>query len=165
MGFIRPQIVLPGWCKDIDDWALRFILDHELEHVRAGDLRLIILTGIFPIFFPWHFPIWWQLARLRTAVEGDCDLRVLGRNPGQTGPYVDLLLDVGERSPRRRPLAAMLSEPYETLKRRIRIMTMPLPKKPWVGGGLLVGVGAVPDPARTGGRARDRRPPHWIRPD
>jgi len=143
VGFIRPQIVLPGWCKDIDDWALRFILDHELEHVRAGDLRLIILTGIFPIFFPWHFPIWWQLARLRTAVEGDCDLRVLGRNPGQTGPYVDLLLDVGERSSRRRPLAAMLSEPYETLKRRIRIMTMPLPKKPWVGGGLLAGVGVV----------------------
>jgi len=57
VGFIRPQIVLPGWCKDMDDWALRFILDHELEHVRAGDLRLIILTGIFPIFFPWHFPI------------------------------------------------------------------------------------------------------------
>jgi hypothetical protein len=67
----------------------------------------------------------------------------LGRNPGQVRPYVDLLLDVGERSARGRPLAAMLSEPYETLKRRIRIMTMPMPKKPWVRGGLLAGFGAM----------------------
>ena len=143
VGFIRPQIVLPAWCEDIDDWALRFVLDHELEHVRAGDLRLMILTGIFPIFFPWHLPIWWQLARLRTAVEADCDRRVLGRNPGQTRPYVDLLLEVGERASRHRPMAAMLSEPYETLKRRIRIMTMPLPNRPWLRGGFLVGVGVV----------------------
>jgi hypothetical protein len=67
VGIIRPQIVLPRWCRDVDDWALRFILDHELEHVRTGDLRLIILAGVFPILFPWHLPIWWQLARLRTA--------------------------------------------------------------------------------------------------
>ena len=40
-------------------------------------------------------------------------------------------------------MAAMLSEPYETLKRRIRIMTMPLPRKPWAKGGLLAGVGTV----------------------
>lgn len=143
VGFLRPQIVLPEWCRDMDDWALRFILDHELEHVRAGDLRLIIMAGVLPVLFPWHLPSWWQLARLRTAVEGDCDLRVMGRNPGQVRPYVDLLLDVGKRSTRGRPLAAMLSEPYQTLKRRIRIMTMPLPKKPWVRGGLLALAGVV----------------------
>lgn len=143
VGFLEPQIVLPNWCQDMDDWALRFILDHELEHVRAGDLRLIILSGVLPVLFPWNIPLWWQLARLRTAVEGDCDLRVMGRNPGQVRPYVDLLLDVGKRSTRGRPLAAMLSEPYETLKRRIRIMTMPMPKKPWVKGGLLAGFGAI----------------------
>jgi TonB family protein len=143
VGFLRPQIVLPGWCSEVDGWALRFILDHELEHIRTSDLRLMILVGALPVFFPWHLPVWWQLSRLRTAVEGDCDLRVLGRNPGQTRRYVDLLLDVGERSSRSRPLVAMLSEPYETLKRRIRIMTMPLPKRPWIRGGLLGGIGVV----------------------
>jgi TonB family protein len=35
----------------------------------------------------------------------------------------------------------MLSEPEETLERRIRIMTMPFPKKPWVRGVLLTIVG------------------------
>jgi TonB family protein len=143
VGFLRPQIVLPGWCREVDDWALRFILDHELEHIRTGDLRLMILAGAFPVFFPWHLPVWWQLSRLRAAVEGDCDLRVLGRNPGQTRRYVDLLLDVGERSSRSRAMVAMLSEPYETLKRRIGIMTMPLPKRTWIRGGLLGGGGVV----------------------
>lgn len=143
VGFIRPQIVLPTWCEELDRRALRFVLDHEVEHLRAGDLRLVILTGIFPVLFPWHLPVWWQLTRLRTAVESDCDQRVLGRNPGQTRPYVDLLLEVGERASRGRPLAAMLSEPYETLKRRIRIMTMPFPTRPWIRGGLLMGAGAT----------------------
>jgi TonB family protein len=143
VGFLRPQIVLPRWCQAIDERALRFILDHELEHVRAGDLRLMILAGLFPVFFPWNLPAWWQLARLRTALEADCDLRVLGKNPGQTRSYVDLLLRVGEQSTRMRPPAVMLSEPYETLKRRIKIMTMPLPKSPWIRGTLLAGAGAV----------------------
>ncbi len=142
VGFFRPRVVLPLWCTELDEWSLRFILDHEMEHVRAGDLRLLLLAGVWPIFFPWHLPLWWQLRRLRTAIEGDCDLRVLGRNPGRTRDYVDLLLAVGQRSGGRRPLAAMLSEPFATLKRRIRIMTMPTPRKPWIQGSLLVG-GAV----------------------
>ncbi len=156
---------MPGWCVELDERALRFILDHELEHVRSGDLGLLFLAGVLPILLPWHLPLWWQLARLRTAVEGDCDLRVLARNPGQAGSYLDLLLAVGERSSRRRPAAAMLSEPYHTLKRRIRIMTMPSPRKPWVRGGVLGGVGAVllgvaclvpgPSDAQTGPFSQD----------
>jgi len=143
VGFARPRIVLPLWCEDLDDRALRLILDHELEHVRAGDLRLIITTGLLPVLLPWHIPIWWQLARLRLAVEGDCDLRVLERNPGPTRPYLELLLDVGRRAPQCRPMATMLSEPHETLKRRIRIMTMPIPKNPWARGVTLTAVGAA----------------------
>lgn len=143
VGLISPQVVLPQWCRSIDEGALQLILDHELEHVRAGDLRLMAIVGILPILFPWHLPIWWQLARLRTAIEGDCDLRVLGRNPGSMRRYLELLIDVGEKSSGLRPLAVLLSEPYETLKRRIQIMTVPLPKKPWVRGSLLAGSGAI----------------------
>ncbi len=143
VGVLRPRIVLPGWCEEIDEAALALILDHELEHVRAGDLKLLLLAGIVPVLLPWHLPVWWQLARLRTAIEGDCDLRVLRRHPNRTRPYVDLLLEVGERASRGRPVAAMLSEPYQTLKRRIKIMTMPLPKRPLLGGGLLTGAGLV----------------------
>jgi len=111
VGFVRPQVVLPRWCRDIDERAARFILDHELEHVRAWDLRLMLVAGILPVFFPWHLPLWWQLSRLRTAVEGDCDLRVLRRHPGQMRPYVDLLLQVGELAPGRRPISIRSTQP------------------------------------------------------
>lgn len=83
------------------------------------------------------------MARLRAAVEGDCDLRVLRRHPGQTRSYIELLLEVGKRRSLPGPLAAMLSEPYETLERRIRIMTMPSPKRRWIRGGVLAGISAV----------------------
>ncbi len=141
VGFLRPQIVLPSWCKELEDHTLRLILEHEVEHLRADDLRLILTAGVLPILLPWHLPIWWQFKRLRLAVEGDCDLRVLRRYPDRTKPYLELLLQIGKRAQRAQPLAAMLSEPEESLERRIRIMTMPFPKKPWVRGVLLTAAG------------------------
>jgi hypothetical protein len=143
VGFLRPQIVLPRWCREMEAQALRLVLDHELEHVRAGDLRLILSAGVLPILFPWNLPIWWQLSRLRLAAEGDCDLRVLRKHGFRARPYMNLLLDVGKRAAENQPLSAMLSEPAENLERRFRIMTMSFPKKPWTRGGLLAGVATV----------------------
>jgi TonB family protein len=143
VGFVRPAVVLPEWCRGLDDESLRLILDHEMEHLRAGDLRLILMARILPILVPWNLPLWWQLSRLRLAVEGDCDLRVLGRHPGRARPYLELLLDVGRGVTRPGALAAMLSEPKETLERRIHIMTMPFPKNPWIRALMLGSVGAV----------------------
>ena len=143
MGILRPQVVLPDWCRRMEPGALGLILDHELEHVRTKDLRLLISAAALPILVPWCLPLWWQLARLRLAVEGDCDLRVIAKNPDRIRAYLELLLEVGRRSPERGPVAAMLSEPHETLKRRIRIMTMPSPNKPWIQGFLLTAAAAL----------------------
>jgi TonB family protein len=143
VGLFNPQIVLPRWCHGMEEEGLRLILDHESEHLRAGDLRLLVLAGILPVFFPWSFPAWWMWHRLRLAVEGDCDLRVLKRNPRATRAYMDLLLEVGRRFPHGRAAAAMLSEPERTLERRIRTMTMPFPKKPRLRGIILAGVGLI----------------------
>jgi len=143
VGLFKPQIVLPRWCHGMEEEGLRLILDHESEHLRAGDLRLLVLAGILPVLFPWSVPAWWMWHRLRLAVEGDCDLRVLKRNPRATRAYMELLLEVGRRFPHGRAAAAMLSEPERTLERRIRTMTMPFPKKPILRGILLVGVGLI----------------------
>jgi TonB family protein len=143
VGLMDPQIVLPSWCRSMEEEALRLILDHEAEHLEAGDLRLLALAGAFPVLFPWSIPTWWMWHRLRLAVEGDCDLRVLKRNPQATRAYLELLLEVGRRFPQGRVAAAMLSEPERTLARRIRTMTMPIPKKPILRGFLLVAVGAI----------------------
>ena len=142
VGFFRPQIVLPRWSRNLDEKGFRLILDHEAEHLRAGDLRLQILAGLLPLLLPWNLPLWWQWRRLRVAAEGDCDLRVLRQHPRSTRAYLDLLLEVGHRLSGERMAAAMLSEPERSLRRRIQIMTMPLPKRPWVRGVLLSAVGA-----------------------
>ncbi len=141
VGYISPEIVLPFWCRELEDHTLKLILDHELEHLKAGDLRLILTAGILPLLLPWHLPLWWQFKRLRLAAEGDCDLRVVRKYPHLTRPYLELLLEVGGKLPRAGALVAMLSEPEETLERRIRIMTMPFPRKPWIRGLLLTAVG------------------------
>ena len=143
VGFINPQIVLPRWCQAIEEGGLDLILDHEVEHLKAGDLHLLFLAGLAPVFLPWSLPLWWMWHRLRLAVEGDCDLRVLRKNPRATRAYLELLLEVGRRLPEGRMAAAMLSEPERTLERRIRIMTMPFPKKPLMRGALLAGVGMI----------------------
>jgi len=143
VGLLRPQIVLPRWCRSMPESELRLILEHEAEHLEAGDLRFLALAGIFPILLPWSLPTWWMWHRLRLAVEGDCDLRVLRRNPRATRAYMELLLEVGRRLPRGRVAAAMLSEPERTLARRIRTMTMPIPKRPLLRGILLVGAGLI----------------------
>jgi TonB family protein len=143
VGYFKPEIVLPGWCRDLEEQTLGLIIDHELEHLKAGDLRLILTAGIAPILLPWHAPIWWQYKRLRLAVEGDCDLRVLRKHPERTRSYMELLLQVGGAPPRTEALVAMLSEPEESLERRIRIMTTPFPRKPWARGLLLAGIGGL----------------------
>jgi len=68
VGYVHPEIVLPSWCRELEGHTLRLILDHELEHLKAGDLRLILSAGLLPILLPWHAPIWWQFKRLRLAV-------------------------------------------------------------------------------------------------
>jgi len=143
VGFFNPQIVLPRWCQAIEEGGFDLILDHEAEHLRAGDLRLLIAAGLAPVVLPWSLPLWWMWHRLRLAVEGDCDLRVLRKNPRATRAYLELLLEVGGRLPKGRMAAAMLSEPERTLERRIRIMTMPIPERPLLRGAILAGVGTI----------------------
>jgi TonB family protein len=143
VGYVKPEIVLPEWCRDLEESTLDLILDHELEHLKAGDLRLILSLGVLPLLFPWHLPLWWQFTRLRQAVEGDCDLRVVRKHPEQTRPYLELLLQVGGTSPSPQALVAMLSELEETLERRIKIMTMPIPDKPLLRGLVLTAIGGL----------------------
>src|SRR6185312_13070046 len=94
---------------------------HEREHVVACD-QLLLLAGVLCVSVaPWNPLLWWQLRRLRFAIEVDCDARVLrqGTDPRR---YGEMLLAVSERHART-PLAAVaLTEPASHLERRIRII-------------------------------------------
>jgi beta-lactamase regulating signal transducer with metallopeptidase domain len=132
IGLFRSRIVLPRWVvADAPAEVRALLLEHEQEHLRAGDPRLLALGLATVALMPWNPAAWWQLRRLRLAVEVDCDARVLARR-ADVRAYGTLLLEVGRRGTGGRLLAAAFSEPASFLERRIRIMTSPRSRRPWL---------------------------------
>ncbi len=114
----RSSIVVPEWALELDDRFRRLMLLHEAEHARAGDPALLLFALVLVALMPWNPALWWQLRRLRMAVEVDCDARVVAAT-GDARTYGTLLLEVGRRRSGGRLLVAF-SEPRSFLERRIR---------------------------------------------
>ena len=130
IGLFRSRIVLPQWVvADASDDVRALLLEHEREHLRAGDPRLLALGLAVVALMPWNPAAWWQLRRLRLAVEVDCDARVLARR-ADVRAYGSLLLEVGRRGTSGHLVAAAFSEPRSFLERRIRMMTSPRARRP-----------------------------------
>ncbi len=166
-GVVHPRTVLPRWCLLLDRQDQALVVAHEEEHRRAGDALLLALARGLVVLAPWNPPLWWMQARLRTAIEMDCDTRVARRFPGLRKRYAELLLDAAARtSPRQRgalaaPLA-LFAEPTTPLFRRIDMITR-TPEPPPSGrrlGGLLLALAfllvAAGVPACDGGTTAPR---------
>jgi TonB family protein len=119
LGLFRGRVVLPEWALSLDDRLRRLLVLHEAEHVRAKDPQLALAGLVACALMPWNVALWWQLARLRLAIEVDCDARVLRQYDDAAG-YGTLLLEVGQRRAR---LAVGLAESRSMLERRIRMIT------------------------------------------
>lgn len=139
VGLFRSRIVLPAWVWDAEPDVRALLVDHEREHLRAGDPRLLALGLACVALAPWNPAAWYALRRLRLAMEVDCDARVLARR-ADVRAYGSLLLEVGRRGTGGRLMAAAFSEPVSFLERRIRIMTSPRVRRPWLRAS---GFGAV----------------------
>jgi TonB family protein len=126
-GVIRPRIVVPRWTLGWSEPLQRLLVRHESEHIRAGDPRLILAATLAAALVPWNLAAWWQLRRLRLAVEVDCDTRTL-RGGGDVATYGDLLLRVGALGSGMAFPAAAFAEPRSFLERRIRAMTSRTPR-------------------------------------
>jgi TonB family protein len=127
VGLLTPQIVVPAWAVELEDESLDLILRHEREHLRAGDVWLTHFAGAVLLLLPWNPFVWWMAARLRLAVEFDCDARVISSlaRDDASGPaaYGELLLNIASR----RSTSALLATPAlvessSTLGRRIAAM-------------------------------------------
>jgi hypothetical protein len=121
LGIFSPRIVLPQWLVDAPAAVRGTVMAHELEHIAARDQALIAATQLITILLPWNLPLWWFARRLRSAIEIDCDARVLRRGV-DSAHYADVLLAVAQRRSSSPYLAATLIEPVTQLERRIRIM-------------------------------------------
>jgi beta-lactamase regulating signal transducer with metallopeptidase domain len=125
VGIVRPRIVVPRWLLQQDPATQAITIAHEQEHLRAQDIRVLGGALLIAVLIPWNLPIWWQLRRLRFALEVDCDARVL-RTGQSRSTYSAVLLSVATHLVPLRAAAAGLSESGSSLEKRIRIMHAPL---------------------------------------
>lgn len=121
IGLLRPRIVLPLWLTQSPAQQQALVLAHESSHMAARDPQLLGLALLVLVAMPWNLPMWWQLRRLRHAIEVDCDARVLaaGHDPQQYGAA---LIDVGARHSGLIGGAVAMAESRSFLEQRIRIL-------------------------------------------
>ena len=124
VGIRRSVVVMPKWIPELDDRLLRLVFLHEREHQRAGDHRLFAAAVTALVLMPWNPVVWWQVSRLRLAIEFDCDRRVLGRGESRRD-YADALITVGSRVSGSLLAAAAFAERKPAVERRLRRMTEP----------------------------------------
>jgi beta-lactamase regulating signal transducer with metallopeptidase domain len=121
VGLLRPSIALPHWVKQASAPQQTAVLAHEQSHLDARDPQLFTFALALLVFMPWNLPLWWQLRRLRYAIEIDCDARVLksGVDPAH---YGETLIVVGERQSAYVGAVAAMSESKSFLEERIEHM-------------------------------------------
>jgi bla regulator protein blaR1 len=121
VGLLNPQIVVPRWVMQCPPPMQEMIIAHEQSHLDAQDARLLAIALGLVVCLPWNLPLWWQLRRLRLAVEIDCDARVLRRGY-EVSQYGETLIAVGERQSAAIATATAMAKPRSLLERRIRNM-------------------------------------------
>lgn len=121
VGLLDPVIVVPRWLLDSPLPEQELVIAHEQSHLEANDAPLLLTALCLVVCMPWNLPLWWQLRRLRRAVEVDCDARVLRRGH-DIGRYGEILVAVGERHVGQIAVVAAMTESKSFLEQRIRTM-------------------------------------------
>lgn len=122
VGVRPPWIVLPRWLLSRADEEQRLVVRHERAHVEAGDPALLLGACAIVAAMPWNPVAWFALARLRLAMELDCDRRLL-REGISPRAYGTLLIDLTSAMPATRVGALAFACRPSDLERRIVAMT------------------------------------------
>ena len=127
VGWRRLDIVLPEWVRELTEPARDLILRHEMEHVNRQDPRLLLRAFLVVVAMPWNPAVWFQLRRLRRAIELDCDARVVASG-ADVARYGSVLLDaVGRCNRVGLPAFAAFAERPGDLEARINALTSTRP--------------------------------------
>jgi beta-lactamase regulating signal transducer with metallopeptidase domain len=156
-GFWRPTLLLSDATLRMDWQSLRFILLHEMRHIRTGDCFVAwLLRGLTAIH--WFNPFCWMAGRAWQAErELACDAWVLRHADGdERRDYGRTLLQVVEQTSLTDAAlfaTGMASRP-RLLERRIREMKRPMARSRWQHAAAvltLVALGLVgfADPVRS----------------
>ncbi len=126
-GLLRPAIIVPQWLLEQPQAMRDAALLHEERHLAAHDPVLLLAALLLLAVTPWNLPLWWQLRRLKLAIEVDCDGRVL-RTGVERRHYMDTLLRINQYAGRMPLGAVAIVGRASQLERRIRAMTLGRPR-------------------------------------
>jgi len=126
VGLWRTRVLVPRWVLALPGMQRQYVLRHEEEHRSAHDARLLFVASLTLILLPWNLALWWQLRRLRLAVEIDCDNRVV-RALGDAPAYGGLLLKVAQAASRGPRLQPAFLGGMGMLERRLTFLLAPAP--------------------------------------
>lgn len=124
IGLLHPQIVVPEWLLAAAPETLDLVIAHERSHVEARDPGLLTLGLGIAVLMPWNALLWWQVRRLRLAIEVDCDRRVL-RVGHDARHYARTLVEVSTRRPAYLGGLAASPKSSSSIERRIMLMKTP----------------------------------------
>ena len=111
--------------QELDQADLRFILTHEMAHIKRRDHWFRWLEWLSLIAFWWNPIMWWARRELRDSEEMACDQLVLQTAKSEVNQYARSLLNMAEllASPAiRPPVLASAINSGGSLERRLNVM-------------------------------------------
>ncbi len=91
-GWIRPTVLLPALCLELDCSELEDILRHELHHVRRRDSVWNGLAIACRALLFFHPAAWYAVRKMQFDRELACDLAVVSHAPARKGDYAECLI-------------------------------------------------------------------------
>jgi hypothetical protein len=140
VGFLRPHIVVPRWLTRLSPDEQELVIAHERSHLSAYDTQLLTTAVCLLACMPWNLMLWWQLRRLRLAIEIDCDARVLSLGY-PVARYSETLIAIGERQSASYAMTMARYGSKSFLEQRIRNMLRKKTRHARVWALALAGVG------------------------
>ncbi len=124
LGFFRPVLLLPRDMEGTED--LRFVLRHELTHLRWGDLwRKLLLLAAAALH--WFNPmVWLMLRRASLDLELGCDEHMLrGAGTEERAAYGRCIVDAADGRAQRHALTTPFYGGEKTMKTRVQNILHP----------------------------------------
>ncbi len=122
-GLFCPEILMPQWILDAPPSIRSVALEHERQHIAAGDPTLLFSGIVAVALMPWNVVLWWMLRRLRFCLEADCDARVV-KITGDARTYAEALIAVCQHHAFTPSRSVVLTSSVSWLERRVRIMVL-----------------------------------------
>jgi len=152
-GLLRPVILVPGWlCHQEAEDKLKWILVHELTHLKRNDAWGGMLASLAQSLYFYQPCFWWIKHQVRLCQEYVADAAAAALSSSED--YADYLLLLSSKAPQRLPAGAGVSGVLgnsSDLRRRIAMLLQACRSQenrcpPWwsVAAGLLLTAVAVP---------------------